>query len=322
MVRDMVPVLVALATAGCLAWLLRTGRAQRLAMDVPNERSLHSVPTPRIGGLVALPLALGATLALAPAMRGMTGVALLLVLVSWFDDRKGLSVKLRLAVQFLAAGFALSMANDGAWPLWLSVATVLWLVWLTNLYNFMDGANGLAGGMAVFGFGAYGLAAGREPDIALTSFSLAGAAAGFLVFNLKPARLFLGDAGSVPLGFLAGVLGLLGVLRGIWPSWFPVLVFSPFIADATVTLLRRLLRGDKIWQAHREHAYQKLVCMGWSHERLALHAWGLMFAAGVSALLLLGAPARGQWLGLAVWALVYGALFLIVERRWRRVSKS
>ena len=320
--QTLIPILVVAATAGCLWWLLHSGWARRLALDVPNERSLHSVPTPRIGGLVALPFALSATLVLAPTMRGVAAIALLLVAVSWFDDRRGLPVKVRLATQFLAATLALAVVEGAALPLWAAVAAVFWLVWLANLYNFMDGANGLAGGMAVFGFGAYGLAAGGVPDVALASFSLAAAAAGFLVFNLQPARLFLGDAGSVPLGFLAGAIGLFGVLHCVWPVWFPVLVFSPFIADATVTLLARLLRGEKVWQAHCEHTYQKLVRMGWSHERLAAHAWGLMLAAALSALLLRGAPAWGQWLGLAGWTLVYGVLFLFVERRWRGMIQT
>lgn len=317
--RFLVPILVLAATAGGLSWLLRSGWARRLAVDVPNERSLHSAPTPRVGGVVALPLALGAMLWLAPALRGLAVIALLLVAVSWFDDRRGLPVRMRLAAQLLAAGLAVAEMDAGALPLWTFAVAALGLVWLTNLYNFMDGANGLAGGMAVFGFGAYGLAAGGEPEVALASFSLAGAAAGFLLFNVRPARLFLGDAGSIPLGFLAGAIGLYGVLRGLWPVWFPLLVFSPFIADATVTLARRLLRGEKVWQAHREHAYQKLVRLGWSHERLAAHAWGLMFAASVGALLLRSAPTWGQWTGLAGWTLAYGVLFLLVERRWRRI---
>jgi UDP-N-acetylmuramyl pentapeptide phosphotransferase/UDP-N-acetylglucosamine-1-phosphate transferase len=94
---------------------------------------------------------------------------------------------------------------------------------------------------------------------------VAAAAAGFLCFNFHPARIFMGDVGSVPLGFTAGALGLVGWRSGAWPLWFPLLVFAPFILDATVTLLRRALRGEKVWQAHRSHYYQRMVQMGLGH---------------------------------------------------------
>ena len=132
----------------------------------------------------------------------------------------------------------------------------------------------------------------------------------------------MGDAGSVPLGFLAAALGIEGWRRDLWPLWFPLLVFSPFIADATLTLTRRVLRGERVWRAHREHAYQKLVCLGWSHRRVALHAYGLMLAAGLTALLLTACPIRWQRLALAGWALIYAAVFLAVELRWRRLGRT
>jgi UDP-N-acetylmuramyl pentapeptide phosphotransferase/UDP-N-acetylglucosamine-1-phosphate transferase len=299
------------AVLGLLA-LLRWRRL--LPVDLPNERSLHTRPTPRIGGLALLPAVLaGAWLG---GVRDFdSGVLLIcaaaLFVVSVGDDRYGLGVGLRLLAHIGAAlGFCLWLLG----PLPVAVLAALGLVWLVNLYNFMDGANGLAGGMALIGFGALALASGNAP----LGWAIAGAAAGFLCFNIDPARVFLGDAGSVPLGLLAGGLGLLGAVRGDWPLWFPLLVFSPFIVDATATLLRRLLRGEKVWQAHREHYYQRLVRMGWSHRRLALTEYVLMATVATSALALLAAPLLGQWLGVAAWGLVYAGLMYWIDRLWQR----
>jgi len=160
------------------------------------------------------------------------------------------------------------------------------VAWMTNLYNFMDGSDGLAGGMAVIGFGAYALAAasgGHAPLLALSA-ALAAAALGFLLFNFPPARVFLGDVGSVPLGFLAGALGIVGWRDDLWPLWFPALVFAPFIADASATLLRRLARREKVWQAHREHYYQRLVRTGAGHRGAALAGYALMLVCAAAAL--------------------------------------
>lgn len=155
----------------------------------------------------------------------------------------------------------------------------------------------------------------------MTCMAIAGAAIGFLACNFPPARVFMGDAGSVPLGFLAGAFGLAGWRAGIWPLWFPLLVFSPFIFDATVTLGRRLSRGERVWQAHRDHAYQRLILAGWSHRRLALTAWLLMVASAASALGLQDAPLAMQLAGLLIWLLTYGAIFFLAGKRWREATK-
>lgn len=283
-----------------------------LPVDQPNARSLHVNPTPRIGGLGLFPaLLIGAALGGPGDGAWLLGCATLLFLVSLADDRYGLGVAPRfLAHAGAAAAFCLWLFGTG--PLaWLAM---LGMVWIVNLYNFMDGANGLAGGMALIGFAALALAGG-ETSLA---WAVSGAAAGFLVFNFDPARVFLGDAGSVPLGLLAGGLGLLGVTHGDWPLWFPVLVFSPFIVDASVTLLRRLLRGEKVWQAHREHYYQRLVRMGWSHRRLALAEYVLMLASAGSALALLTVAPGWQWCGVAVWGGIYLLLMFSIDRLWRK----
>jgi len=286
-------------------------------LDRPNDRSLHDRPTPRTGGIGIM---IGTTAGWALAGMPMAlafAASIALTAVSLWDDAKGLPVAWRL-ISHVAAAAALVLAAGE--PLWPACGLILAIVWMTNLYNFMDGSDGLAGGMALFGFLAYAVAAGRQDagDLASLAMLVAAAGAGFLPFNFSPARIFMGDAGSIPLGFLAAALGFEGWRREIWPAWFPLLVFSPFVADATVTLLRRAWRRQPVWRAHREHAYQKLVCLGWSHRRVAVHAYGLMLAAGLSALLLATRPVHWQWLGLAGWAVIYALVFLAVELRWRR----
>ena len=135
---------------------------------------------------------------------------------------------------------------------------------MTNLYNFMDGMDGLAGGMGVFGFGFLGLAGWLHGDtgFAVQSWVIAAAALGFLRFNFPPAQIFMGDAGSTVFGFLAAVFILQAQRRGLLPVWCGILIFSPFVVDATVTLIRRVLRGDAIWIAHRSHYSQRLVTLG------------------------------------------------------------
>jgi UDP-N-acetylmuramyl pentapeptide phosphotransferase/UDP-N-acetylglucosamine-1-phosphate transferase len=236
------------------------------------------------------------------------------------DDMYGLPVRHRFSVQFIAAailvGGAGLFANQGVV---VAILVVLLTVWMTNLYNFMDGSDGLAGGMTFFGFTMYGLAALMHGDDtqAMMNFSIGAAALGFLYFNLYPAKVFMGDAGSIPLGFLAAAMGLWGWQQGHWPGWFPVLVFSPFVADATVTLLKRAVRGAKITEAHREHYYQRLVQIGWGHRYVALFEYALMFAAGVSAILTMRQFAVWAWLVLLIWGGIYALLMTLLDNRWK-----
>lgn len=308
----------AIACAGFLWLLLRTGLAWRLAVDTPNERSLHAKPVPRTGGWGVIGVCIPLLLVLAPSLRWIGLIAVALALFSYLDDRRGLSARTRLAVHLVAAALV-PVAYASALPPWWIPLIVLFIAWLINLYNFMDGSDGLAGGMALFGFGSFAIAAyPGEPELALAAAAIAGAAAGFLVWNLHPATMFLGDAGSVPLGFLAGALGYWGWYRELWPIWFPILVFSPFIADATATLVKRSLRRERIWEAHREHYYQRMVRMGWGHGRTAL-AWYLaMILSGALALLLRNAPVGVQLMGLSAASTCFVVIGLGIDRRWAR----
>ncbi|VXC34141.1 Glycosyl transferase family 4 [Burkholderia sp. 8Y] len=309
------------ACALILLTLLRTGLAWRLATDVPNDRSLHTRPTPRVGGWGIVPITVVAMLLLAPSMWLAALLAAALAAVSQIDDRRGLPARVRFGAHVVAVALLIAL-NPAPVP-WLALIAVGFLmVWLVNLYNFMDGSDGLAGGMALFGFGGYAVAALSGPvpqiDLGIVSTAIAGAAAGFLVFNFHPARIFLGDSGSIPLGFLAGALGYWGWLKGTWPVWFPALVFAPFIADATVTLLRRLARGQKFWQAHREHYYQRMVRLGAGHARTALAWYALMLAGVVLANWALALSPVAQWGAVAAWAIVFVVAGLAVDTCWRR----
>jgi UDP-N-acetylmuramyl pentapeptide phosphotransferase/UDP-N-acetylglucosamine-1-phosphate transferase len=308
------PLLGAALSAGLVALMLRMRWSGNL--DLPNHRSLHASPVPRNGGLGVLLGALPAlALSGAPVLLGCT---LALALLSWLDDQFELSVGLRFGGH-IAAAFLFLAFGSTALPVWAFTLALPAVVWMTNLYNFMDGSDGMAGGMALFGFTAFGLAAsfGGNAAIAAVCLGLAGAAAGFLLFNFHPARIFMGDVGSIPLGFLAAAIGIDGAVRGLWGPWFPLLVFSPFVLDASITLLRRLLRGEKVWQAHREHYYQRMVQMGLGHRQTALWWYALMAAVGASALAGFAWPALVPAL-LAAWGAAYLGLARAIDRRWAR----
>lgn len=308
------PLVAGGATALALWALLASGAAHRLAVDAPNARSLHVVPTPRVGGLVLIPVALLAAAATTPLPVSLTMATLLLVAVGAVDDRRGVPVALRLAVQLVAATVTL-WPHLGALGLPLALVIGMALVWAMNAYNFMDGSDGLAAGMALIGFTACAMAAASAGTGSLVALSLAlaGAAGGFLWFNFAPARVFLGDAGSVPLGFLAGAVGLLGALTDAWAWWFVPVVFAPFLADATTTVVARGLGGQRVWQAHREHAYQRLVQAGFSHKQVAVGAYLVMLASAVVALVLDGTG--GPSAVAAAWFAALIAAVLIVRRR-------
>jgi UDP-N-acetylmuramyl pentapeptide phosphotransferase/UDP-N-acetylglucosamine-1-phosphate transferase len=307
--------------AATLGVLLRTGLAWHLAIDIPNDRSLHVRPTPRVGGWGIVPVSVVAILLTVPDLWRAAAATACLAAVSQIDDRRGLPARVRFAVHVVAVvGFVAFYPAPVRW--WILAALAFVLLWLVNLYNFMDGADGLAGGMALFGFGGYAVAAlvaaHPLPGLALACAAVAGAALGFLFFNFYPARIFLGDAGSISLGFLAGVLGYWGWLRGVWPIWFPALVFAPFIADASITLARRLLRGERFWQPHRDHYYQRMVRLGMGHAKTAV-AWYTVMAAGIMiALCSLGLAPAVQWCIFAAWIVVLCLMATAVDLRWRR----
>lgn len=335
--------LAGLLTAAAIMLLSRSGLAVA-SIDTPNHRSLHVDPTARIGGLAMLLALIPATLVWPPSGELLVALTLAVALaaVSVVDDRTNLPVFSRLAAHIVAAGLLVyfwvgssaASANISPSGIWsgsgrlLSVTTSILLLlalgWMTNLFNFMDGANGMAGGMAAIGFTAYAIAGAFAPvpntDIVLVGAALAGAACGFLPFNFPKARIFMGDAGSIPLGFLAAAIGIQGYLAATWPWWFGVLIFSPFIVDATVTLLRRLVQGKRVWQAHREHYYQRLILSGWSHTKTVSSYYLLMLGSAFSALF----AQKGELVyPIAIfWVITYASLILSLEWRFHQEKKD
>jgi UDP-GlcNAc:undecaprenyl-phosphate/decaprenyl-phosphate GlcNAc-1-phosphate transferase len=318
---------VALVASGLTIGALLRARVG-LPQDLPNERSLHAAPRPRGGGLAIwagwLPVALwvapvadvGTTLWLAPWAA--------LALVSLRDDFRALGVGVRLFVHACAAlWFAVALvwpaASAGSWvaaPLGVFAAGAI-VAWSLNLYNFMDGSDGLAAVMAILGFSAYGAGAWIAGVSAVGLFALAAAAVPFLAVNFPPSRLMMGDVGAVPLGFLAAAFGCALVAAGHWPAWFPVLVFLPFIADATTTLARRALRGERIWEAHRSHYYQRLHRLGAGH-RGTLAIYGVWMAGcGVTAFACLQWERGLGWPALGAWCVAAAALFAAIDYHWR-----
>jgi Fuc2NAc and GlcNAc transferase len=265
-------------------------------MDVPNERSSHAVPTPRMGGVpmvAAAVLTFGCWVIYAegealPA-KGLPHVMIFAIAMSvlgFWDDVSGLSPLFRFLVQFAVAVLVLwagsilfSGAPLGGWmlqrPAWV-LTGAFWIVWMLNLYNFMDGIDGLAGGEAAVSalffflvFAYYG-----ESGWAMANLFVAAASMGFLVHNWPPARVFMGDAGSAFLGAFFGMQSVVAPLAT--PVPFPVLVlpFANFILDTTVTLVRRIWRGEKWYQAHRSHFYQRMTNLGMSHGKVT--GWELI----------------------------------------------
>jgi UDP-N-acetylmuramyl pentapeptide phosphotransferase/UDP-N-acetylglucosamine-1-phosphate transferase len=249
----------------------------RAVLDRPNRRSSHTVPTPRGGGIAILAAVLPGWavvlwLGLAPAGAGAAIVgALIVAIVSFADDLRGLPAAARLAAQLGVVAFALAWLPgagaifQGLLPPWLDLLLtgLLW-VWLVNLYNFMDGIDGIAAVETVcIGLGLVLVAAASGLGSAPLAAALAAGAAGFLVWNRHPARIFMGDVGSVPVGFLVGWLLLEAAGKGLWAP--ALLLPLYFLADATWTLLRRIAHGHRPWQPHREHFYQLAVRRGLGH---------------------------------------------------------
>jgi Fuc2NAc and GlcNAc transferase len=281
---------VVVATAAGCTLLVRRETLRRGILDHPNERSSHVIPTPRGGGIAIVVVASFALTLLwvwkllgTPLLVSLLAGGGAVALAGYLDDRGHMSVRARMIVHFCSAilavwllggvrqldlGFAvvsLGFAGD--------VLSVLGIVWALNLFNFMDGIDGIAGAEAVFVclVGAVlGTLAGTSPSVPLAASVLAAATLGFLVWNWPPARIFMGDVGSGYLGYCLAVLALaaareLPVLLNAW-----LVLAGIFMVDATVVLVRRLARRERVYQAHRSHAYQRLARRWNSHARVTL----------------------------------------------------
>jgi len=278
----------ALVASGVLASRLIGWAASRGAVDIPNARSSHTRATPRGGGLAIVAVtAVAATIAciLHPEsnrpVAGMLLPAVVVAGVSWIDDVRSLSGRVRFAVHLgcaLAAvavlgpvrqvslgGFACLDFGHAAWPL-----TLLWIVGLTNAFNFMDGIDGMAGLTAALAGATLAAAAVvfASPAVGGIAAAFAMAACGFLACNWQPARIFMGDVGSAFCGFLLAVLPMALPQTAI-STPLTAAVLWPFIFDTGLTIIRRGLKRENIFQAHRSHLYQRLVIAGWSHRAVS-----------------------------------------------------
>jgi UDP-N-acetylmuramyl pentapeptide phosphotransferase/UDP-N-acetylglucosamine-1-phosphate transferase len=280
MENDWTSAAVALAAFGGSAALTAVARRtlqRRAILDHPGKRSSHRIPVPRGAGLAVVPALVASWIVLAAigaapaATIAVAALALLLMAFSFYDDLRGLPVAARLAGQIAAVVAALWLLPQapvfqGWLPFWLDrVTAALFWVWFINLYNFMDGIDGITGIETLCI--ALGIAAVVGFGNAPLSLAAAAVMLGFLPFNWHPAKIFLGDSGSVPLGFVVGWLLLRLAGAGLWA---PALILPLYyLADATLTLLLRFARGERVWQAHRTHFYQRAV-RGGNHAAVTL----------------------------------------------------
>jgi Fuc2NAc and GlcNAc transferase len=277
----------AFAAAALGALLVQRYALTRHLLDVPNARSSHERPTPRGGGLaIVVSFLTGFTVLFwsghvpVDLFIALLGGGLLVTAVSFWEDHRRLPVKLRITVHFLAASWALYWLGGMA-PLDLGFATWSWgwfrqvlgiigLVWLINLYNFMDGIDGMAAMEGIFVALAAMLLLGWQSDLSWSLGLLAASCAGFLVLNWAPAQIFMGDTGSCFLGFVFGVMAIATAAREALPIWCWVILLGVFLVDATATLLRRMLRGARWYEAHCSHGYQHAARRWRSHIKVML----------------------------------------------------
>ena len=323
---------------GGIASLALTGAVRRYAvaralLDVPNARSSHSAPTPRGGGLAIAAVVLVVILGLAVARAlpwnvaaAIAGGGALVAYVGWRDDRRHVPAAVRAAVHVVAAVWAvgwlgglpaLTLGSAHLAPgLAGSALAVVAIVWCVNLYNFMDGIDGIAGLEAVTVAGTLGalLLRAGQPGLGTLALAIAAAAAGFLYWNWSPARIFMGDVGSGFLGYVLAVLALAIENTAPLPGVaLATLLLATFVLDATLTLLRRIQRGERWAEAHRRHAYQRAVQSGRSHAAVARAVLGLNVALGALAWFA-GPDYRALPLGLAAGYALVLAAYLAVER--------
>jgi len=264
-------------------------------IDIPNQRSLHDTPKPRTGGLaVLIAMFVGFFLfreEVNSELLPLTFYSLIILVVAFIDDIYSISAFVRLPLQFLLAsvfiwnGLNLDILRLPGLDIPLnyfvgSGFTAIFIVWVINLYNFMDGMDGFASGMAIIGFSTFAALSTMQGDISFAIFNLVivAAAVGFIVFNLPPAKIFLGDVGSTLFGVLVALTILWAEIEQIFPLWLGIITFMPFFLDASITLGKRMLKREKFWRAHRTHYYQRLVLSGFGHKKTLIleYTWMLV----------------------------------------------
>lgn len=326
------------------AWLTGVARnyaLRRALLDIPNERSSHQVPTPRGGG-IAIACVMAAGMALlgfggllhSDIVWALVGGGAMVAGIGWLDDHRHVAPGWRALVHLLAALWALYWLGDftatprgntlSGWSSLHIALAALAIVWLVNLYNFMDGIDGLAGiEAATAGVGGAALLSlAGAPGLAMVMLLMAASCAGFLWWNWPPAKVFMGDIGSGLLGYCFAVVALAGEGAGALPAGVWLLLLAVFVLDASYTLVRRVLAGERWYTGHRSHAYQRLVQLGYSHRRVSLGAAGINLlvlfpAAALSMLYPASLPASLVIAAVAGWLAWRG-----VQRRYHNANAT
>lgn len=325
-----------------LSWLL-TSRVRRYALkkdllDIPNARSSHSVPTPRGGGLsiiIVLLLSAVASLFLPDApvqlLVSLVLATLAYALLGWQDDKHDLPASIRFLFQLLIAIFFTAwLAWHGMFDFTLSIAgiavilsSVLWIVWMANLYNFMDGIDGISAVETII-LGtttSYWFAMSGAISIAIICIAVAGAALGFLRWNWSPAKIFMGDVGSLALGAFFAIIAMIGNSGLNIPFSAFLILYAVYLADSGVTLLRRMIKRERWWQAHRSHFYQRAVQSGYSHAQVSLAVMVINLLLAVLASLVVVDIIDAN-IALLASLIILAPLMFLINSRFNRICRK
>jgi Fuc2NAc and GlcNAc transferase len=305
-----------------LTWLSRRYAIRKNILDIPNQRSNHQVPTPRGGGIAIVVSFLTVVVIMAATDKmghslayALLGGGIAIAGVGYADDVYRVSTRLRFGVHLLVALWAVYWLNGfpvvdlGTWQfnlnVWGDLLAVIGVIWIINLYNFMDGIDGLAGseGFFIALAGSVALAMVQGPDCALLLLFFASAIAGFTLVNWPPAKIFMGDVGSGFIGFVFAVIAIHTANIHALSIVYWLIIMAVFVCDATFTVLYRMLKGERWYAAHRDHAYQNLIAQGASHERVTLAILVLNIAVIMPlAMLAFIYPEQAFWLMTATMA--------------------
>jgi len=321
-----------------LTYILIKASSRIGIIDVPNHRSLHDRPKPRTGGLAIL---VAITLGLASFNSDISHelfsffpYILLLAGMAILDDIYSISALSRLFLQVIVASLViyngLSINTFVFFHYEMSInpiigvfLTILFIVWLVNLYNFMDGMDGFSAGMAIFGFGTFAILAflKGEDGFAFANLVIVVAVFGFLIFNLPPSKIFMGDVGSTVIGMFVALFALWADNQGIFPVYLSVIIFTPFILDSTVTLIKRALRREKLMEAHRSHYYQRLVLSGWGHKKTLVVEYIWMSLCSLVSIILFKVDNRNVQISVLVIFVLACLIFLIrIDKTTKKIQ--
>lgn len=319
--------------AALFAWRItgwvRRYALNRMILDYPNQRSLHSVPTPRGGGIsISLSVVICAVLLwvveLLPIqiMMAVVGGGLIVAIVGWLDDNFNISIVWRAVSYLLSSLWACFWIfnGDARFEGYEIINYIIWMFaisWMTNLYNFMDGSDGLAASQAVCTGLMASLLLSDQAGLSILLIVLGGACSGFLIWNWPPAKIFMGDVGSCVIGFIFGAMALVTWANGTLSLAVWLIMLSIFISDSSLTLAKRILSGDKWYQAHRKHGYQLIVQGGTSHKHLVY----LILFINILFILPLSYVATQsrdyEWFITAGVYILLGSLWLFIQLKYR-----